>query len=234
MPAYGYPDWQRGATEFSYSLVSDLLHVSIAGKRYGPLYAGNWPYLRIGFNNNDGIAIDKVIVTWTDDVAGLVPSGKNEIVFGSGDTGGTTLPVLGPFATIDLNSNVNATLNTRFLVYGTNTPPPALNTNGLNYELFADTVALAANATAGPFGMNFWYTGWAQVMSVSQGTGLGTLVLSYVQASGSSIELIKLGMVSQQSASHQFVYFPPYPVTAELFNGSTAQTLEAVISPAPR
>lgn len=233
MPAYGYPDWQRGATEFSYSLFSDLLHVTTTGKRYGPQYMGNWPYLRIGFNNGDSVAVDKVKVTWTDDAAGSVPSGINEIVFGSGDTGGTTLPVLGPFATIDLNSNVNATLNTRFLVYGTNTPPPALNTNGINYEMVFDSTAYTANQSRGPFGLNFWYTGRAQVMASAFLGGPATILLQYVKADGSLNNFMRFGGQFQAAQTPQIFYMPPYPVFYSVFNGSTAQTIELSISPAP-
>jgi hypothetical protein len=235
MPGFGYDDWVRRSTNFAYAQIDDIRLATMAGHNFGLIYMGGWQYVRIGFFNDDGIAVDTIQVTWTDDAAGLIPAGRNTIVIGPGDQGGTTLPVLAPFIGISYSSNVNATASTRILVYGTSSDgTKALHTDTVNYLLAGTAPNLAANGSTPLAGMAFWYTGWAQVMAVTGSGGPAFLVLSHRTTTGANVQHMQVGASSQATAMPQYVFMPPNPNFYQIFNGSTAQIVQIAISPAPR
>lgn len=234
MPGFGYSDWIRESTNFSYAIIDDHFVMTMTGKSYGQIYVGNWPYIRIGFENDDLLAADFINVTWTDDQAGLIPGGLNQIVFGPGDKSGTTLPVLAPFMNVAIASNVNASRSTRLLVYGTASDGrQSLNSDLVHYEMMRNSSAYAANTTQ-TFTSNFWYTGWAQVSMTSNLGGAALVRLEYLDSTLTAHNFGYVAALAQSAADMEQVFIPPYILEAVVINGTTAQQLELIISPAPR
>jgi hypothetical protein len=234
MPGLGYPDWQRSNTSFGYPLVSDSRLATIAGVDFGKFYVGNWPNLSVGFNNHDAIALDTITLSWFDANNSIVGTGVDRIVFGSGQNANYTLPVKAPFVDVGMSANHDATQSTQTLVYGTNSDKTPLNTSAFNYNMFSDSGAFGVNTNAGPFGTNFWYSGWAQVSGFTSAGGGAEVVLSYLDPTNTAVEFMRFGLPRDISSVPQYVYLPPNNITVQLFNGTTAQNLTFNMSPAPR
>lgn len=234
MPGLGYPDWQRGTTNFAYPLISDTRLATVAGHNFGTFYVGNWSNLSVGFNNHDAIALDTITLTWFDANSSIVGTGKDLIVFGSKDNASVTVPIKAPFVQVGLSATQNATLDTQTLMYGTNANLTPLNSDGTNYHMFYLSQAYGAFQTAGPFGMNFWYTGWAQLMTTANTTGGGNVRLSYLNSSNTSTQFAQFPVSFSDTVSQQHVYIPPNPILITINNAGTAQTILTVLSPAPR
>lgn len=233
MGVTGHPDWLRNPVGINGILANKNLTPTTNGVVVGTFYVSDYPHLSITYNNLDATAYQWIELRW-DTVNNPLPwSSRDEIATGPGNTAVLTVPVKGLWVQVLAFSDVPVTSVSTLLIYGTTSTITPDGDRQASDILINDSSAYTAGQVK-TFDASDWYTGPA-VFSVDAFSATGAIaeVRMYSTINKLHVPYMELGVLVSTSVIPRVLYIPPRHLRVVIYNGTTAQTIRTLVSPAP-
>jgi hypothetical protein len=226
-PTIGYPDWQRNFVAARFFQALAFNELTIGAKTYGPFTMANIDSIGLScLNNTNG---GQLILQWSADQAGVLPTGKDNIVIRDGTRFHQSIVVKGSFLTITSQTFLAVPWTKTMLIY--ETTRSVIPQDGVN-----DNVLLSQLATAAPIGVTLTTIPrvWAGEAVWSARSPLATWIAS-VEIIDEAGTITTLDQANQAEATKSRTIFLPSTPLRFSFNNTTggASTFTAFISARP-
>lgn len=233
MAQTGHPDWLRTPVGIAGVFVNKNLTVTTNGIIVGTFYVSDYPNLAITFQNTDAATYQWLELRWDTVNNPLAWSSKDVIATGPGNTATLVMPTKGTWVQMVAFSDVAPSSISPLLVYGTTSHLVPDMYRAAGDILINDASAYTASQVK-TFDALDWYTGPA-VFSVDAFSATGAIaeIRMYSTISKLHVPYMELGVLVSTSVIPRVLYIPPRHLRVVIYNGSTAQTIRTLVSPAP-
>lgn len=233
MPQTGHPDWLRIPVGINNVFVNKNLTLNTSGTILGTFYVNDYPHLAITFENFDTTAYNWIELRWDTVNSPLLWSSRDTIAIGPTNTYTGTVPTKGSWVQIVAFSDVAPTGITNLLVYGTTSSitPDASRERG--DTLISDSSAYTSSQSK-TFDATATYGGPAIFSFDAVSSAPASVDIKFWSTSAKlHVIYMHMGIQSTNTSLPAILYVPPAHLRLVVFNGSTAQTLRVLVTPAP-